>query len=38
MCYPYINLEQGVIKGGGGANVGTLAFDPVTLKYYLMVN
>ena len=38
MYYPYIDLEQGVVKGGGGANVGTPAFDPFTLKYYLMVS
>lgn len=37
MSYPYTDLEPGVVRDGGGANVGTLAFNPAALKDYLMV-
>ena len=37
MFYSYTDLEPGVVKDGGGANVGTPGFNPAALKDYLMV-
>ena len=36
--FSYTDWEAGVVRGGGGANVGTLAFDPATLEDYLLVS
>ena len=33
-----IDTISGVVLGGGGADIGTIAFDPATLKTYLMVS
>ena len=37
ISYPYTDLKSGVVRDGGGANVGTLEFKPDALKDYLMV-